>query len=78
MKPPDTCDVCGVDVPADEGVRTEVSKEGAMCPTAMVFHDPCYEQARQFWDIDAGSSCPVDPDFPETGMWDIPVADSRS
>ncbi|MGH9156208.1 MAG: hypothetical protein ACRD1K_10340 [Acidimicrobiales bacterium] len=78
MKPPDCCDVCGIDVPPDEGVRTEVSKEGAMCPTAMVFHDSCYVKAREFWDVDTDSACPVDPDFPETPTWEIPVADARS
>lgn len=77
MNPPDTCDVCGIDVPPDEGVRTEVSVENAMCPTAMVFHESCFEKASQFWDTNPGDSCPVDPEFPETGMWDIPVADAK-
>lgn len=78
MNPPDTCDVCGIDVRPDEGVRTEVSKEGAMCPTAMVFHDDCFEKAKSFWDVDSGTSCPVDDDLPGLGLWDIPVADSHS
>jgi len=78
MNPPDTCDVCGLDVAPDEGVRTEVSKEGAMCPTAMVFHDPCYTKAKEFWDLESGLSCPVEPDLPGLGAWDLPVADTAS
>lgn len=78
MKPPDLCDVCGVDVPPDEGVRAELSVGGAMCPTAMVFHDACYEQARHMWEPDPESSCSFDPLFPETGQWTPQPQDSQA
>lgn len=76
MNPSDTCDVCGIDVPPDQGVRTEVSVENAMCPTAMVFHDSCFEQARQFWDVEP-AACQIDPDFPEPPLWDVSAAGAQ-
>lgn len=69
MKAPDTCDVCGHTVPTDQGVRAELSVGGAMCPTAMVFHDACYEQAKGMWEPDPDSACSFDPMFPETAQW---------
>ena len=69
---PEQCDVCGVPVPADEMVKTELSVAGAMCPTAMTFHKACYDQASAMWQPDPDSYCTVDPLFPETGQWVLP------
>lgn len=69
MKPSETCEVCGGDVASDEGIRAELSVGQAMCPAAMVFHDACYEKARDMWQPDPELGCAVDPDFPETGRW---------
>lgn len=66
------CDVCARVVPEGEGVRAELSVAGAMCPSAMVFHQECYEQASELWQPDPDSYCAVDPDFPETGQWTRP------
>jgi hypothetical protein len=70
MQPPELCDVCGIDDPADEAVRDELTTaEAAMCPTPMVFHPACYEQASQMWRPDPDSYCTTDPEFPETAQW---------
>ncbi len=66
------CDVCGQDVPTDDMVKTELSVANAMCPTAMVFHQACFEKASALWEPDPDSYCTVDPLFPETGQWVLP------
>jgi len=66
------CDVCARVVPEGEGVRAELSVAGAMCPSPMVFHQECYEQASELWQPDPESYCTVDPRFPETGQWTLP------
>lgn len=64
------CDVCGLDVPAGEGVSSEVSVAGAMCPTPMAFHKACFEEASKMWTPDPDSYCLVDDRFPESQQWD--------
>lgn len=66
------CDVCGLNVAADDMVKSELSVLGAMCPTAMTFHKGCFEQASSMWKPDPDSYCTVDPLFPETGQWVLP------
>jgi len=66
------CDVCGLDVPAEDAVKAELTVAGAMCPTAMTFHKGCYEQAAVMWQPDPDSYCTVDERFPETGQWVLP------
>ncbi len=66
------CDVCAQVVPPGEGVRAELTVSGAMCPSPMVFHDECYELAKDLWQPDPDSYCSVDPEFPETGQWTLP------
>lgn len=66
------CDVCAQVVPPDDAVRAELSVAGAMCPSPMVFHKDCYEQASVLWQPDPDSYCTVDPLFPETGQWTLP------
>jgi len=72
------CDVCGrvVDDPND-AVRAELTASGAMCPSAMTFHQACYERASSMWQPDPESYCTVDPLFPETGQWNQAQAESE-
>ncbi|MGH9183163.1 MAG: hypothetical protein ACRDZ9_05030 [Acidimicrobiales bacterium] len=63
------CDVCGGEVDPSEAQRAELSVGSMMCPTAMVFHPACYEQASDLWQPDPDSTCTVDPAFPESGRW---------
>ncbi len=72
MKAVDLCDLCGSEVPPDQGFRGELSAPTAMCPTPMAFHDECWEKASALWQPDADSLCSVDPLFPETGQWTTP------
>ena len=73
------CDVCGQPVPPEEAYRAELTVSGAMCPSPMTFHPPCYERASSLWQPDPDSYCTVDPLFPETAQWSTPVeADDRS
>ena len=69
MKPPELCDVCGLNVSTEEAVRAELAPPELMCPTAMVFHPACYEQASEMWKPDPDSTCVVDTMFPETAQW---------
>ncbi len=62
-----TCDVCGLEVPAGEGIQAEVSVSQMICPTSMTFHPACYDQAMALWQPD--DSCSLDPDFPEMQAW---------
>lgn len=71
------CDVCGLDVPADDMVKAELTVAGAMCPTAMTFHKGCYEKAAVMWQPDPDSYCTVDDRFPETGQWVLPEQAQR-
>lgn len=73
MKATDLCDVCGREVPPDQGHRAELSAGASMCPTPMAFHDECWEQAAAMWQPDPDSLCVVDPLFPETGQWTTPA-----
>lgn len=65
-----TCDVCAQPVSEDELFQTELTAQGATCPTMMSFHRACYEAAAELW-IPEGpdSTCRVDPLFPETAQW---------
>ena len=67
--PGDQCDLCGLEVPADQGHRAELSVGSSMCPTPMAFHDDCWEKASALWQPDPDYACDVDPRFPETGQW---------
>ena len=69
LSPPETCDVCGLDVFAGEVYKAEVSVEGAMCPTPMTFHQACWEKASAMWEPDPDSYCIVDNEYPETQQW---------
>ena len=64
------CDVCAQPVSEDELFQTELTAQGATCPTMMSFHRACYEAASEMW-IPEGpeSTCRVDPLFPETAQW---------
>ena len=73
IKPVELCDVCGVPVPAEEAVKVELSAADAMCPTPMTFHKDCSEKASEIWQPDPDSYCTVDPEFPETQQWSIPI-----
>lgn len=64
----DICDVCGLPVPPEEAVKTEVSASQSMCPTSMTLHQACYEKASGIWQPD-DSYCGIDPDFPEMAEW---------
>ncbi len=68
------CEVCGLDVEAEVAVKAEMSVAGAMCPTPMIFHPVCYEQAKGMWQPDPDSYCLVDTRFPETQRWTDPDA----
>ena len=72
MKPPELCDVCGGEVPPAEAYRAELTAASSMCPTPMLFHQSCYEQASTIWQPDPDSYCTVDPEFPETQQWTLP------
>jgi hypothetical protein len=65
-----TCDACGQEVTPDDCFQTELTAQGATCPTMMSFHHACYEAAASLW-IPEGpdSTCRVDPLFPETAQW---------
>ncbi len=65
-----TCDVCAQPVTEDDCFTTELTAQGATCPTMMSFHRACYEAASSLW-IPEGpdSTCRVDPLFPETAQW---------
>lgn len=69
MKAPDLCDLCGAEVPPDEGHRAELSVGASMCPTPMAFHDQCWVQASHLWQPDPDSTCTTDPLYPETAQW---------
>jgi hypothetical protein len=72
------CDVCGLDVPADDMVKAELVINNAICPTAMTFHTACYEQASVLWKPDPDSYCTADPLFPETSKWLPEPEDARA
>ncbi len=73
FQPSDLCDVCGGEVPPGEAVKEELSAADAMCPTPMVFHRQCYDQASAIWQPDPDSYCTTDPMFPETQRWTVPA-----
>ena len=64
------CDVCAQPVSKDDCIQTELTAQGATCPTMMSFHLACFEAASAMW-IPEGpdSTCRVDPLFPETAQW---------
>lgn len=72
MQPVEVCEICGTDVDATNVVRAEVSVGGIMCPSNMVMHQACYEQAESVLKPDAEAACLVDPDFPEMEQWSFP------
>lgn len=65
-----TCDVCGQTVTPADSYNTELTAQGATCPTSMTMHQACYEAASALWvPEDPDSTCTYDPLFPETGQW---------
>jgi hypothetical protein len=64
------CDVCAQPLSQDDCFTTELTAQGATCPTMMSFHRACYDAASSLW-IPEGpdSTCRVDPLFPETAQW---------
>lgn len=66
------CDVCGGEVPPEEAVTADLSAADAMCPSPMVLHKACRDQASAMWQPDPDSYCTVDPEFPETAQWTVP------
>jgi hypothetical protein len=64
------CDMCALPISEEELFQTELTAQGATCPTMMAFHRACYEAAAELW-IPEGedSTCRVDPLFPETAQW---------
>ena len=64
------CDMCALPVSEDDCYTTELTAQGATCPTMMSMHQACYEAAASLW-IPEGpdSTCRVDPLFPETAQW---------
>lgn len=65
-----TCDICGQNVSPEDSYSTELTAQGATCPTAMTMHRACYEAASELWQPeDPDSTCTYDPLFPETGQW---------
>lgn len=65
-----SCDMCGQPVSKDDYITTELTTQGATCPTTMTLHQACYEAAASLW-VPEGpdSTCRVDPLFPETAQW---------
>ncbi len=63
------CDVCAQPVSEDDCFQTELTAQGATCPTMMSFHRACYEAASSLW-IPEGpdSTCRVHPLFTETAQ----------
>lgn len=72
-QPPVICEVCALDVDPEVAVKAEMTVAGAMCPSAMIFHPGCYEQAKAMWQPDPDSYCLVDTRFPETMRWTDPA-----
>lgn len=70
MRLAEPCDVCGVDVAADEAVRAELTAGEMMCPTSMVFHPACHEEASRMWQPDPDSTCTFDVEYPQTQRWE--------
>lgn len=64
------CDMCFQPVTEDDCYQTELTAQGATCPTMMTMHHACYEAAASLW-VPEGpdSTCRVDPLFPETAQW---------
>ncbi|MFP5318428.1 MAG: hypothetical protein ACLGI2_09040 [Acidimicrobiia bacterium] len=64
------CDMCFRPVSSDDCYQTELTAQGATCPTMMTMHHACYEAAASLW-VPEGedSTCRVDPLFPETAQW---------
>ncbi len=64
------CDMCARPVSEDDCYTTELTAQGATCPTMMTMHRACFEAASSLW-IPEGpdSTCRVDPLFPETAKW---------
>ncbi|MBW3562828.1 MAG: hypothetical protein KY437_10070 [Actinobacteria bacterium] len=69
MGPTETCEACGRDVAPEEARRAELTVGDMMCPTPMVFHEECYEQASGVWEASGTSCSSPDPEFPETERW---------
>lgn len=64
------CDMCGLTLTPEDTYNTELTAQGATCPTAMTLHQSCYEAASALWQPDEdGMTCEADPLFPETGQW---------
>ncbi len=64
------CDICGKDVAPGDAHNTELTAQGATCPTALTMHQACYEAASELWvPEDPDNTCNYDPLFPETGQW---------
>ncbi|MGQ0743276.1 MAG: hypothetical protein ACT4OS_02850 [Acidimicrobiales bacterium] len=76
--PPVMCEVCGLDVDPAEVIRAEMAVAGAMCPSPMAFHPPCFEAAKVMWEPDPDSYCLRDDRFPETMQWDVVPSGSDS
>lgn len=68
-----TCDVCGQVVTPQDSYSTELTAQGATCPTAMTLHQSCYEAASSLWvpedPEDDDATCTYDSRFPQTGQW---------
>lgn len=74
-----SCDMCGQPVSKDDYITTELTAQGATCPTTMTLHQACYEAAASLWvPEDADSTCNVDPLFPETAQWTYAQAEADS
>lgn len=72
------CDVCGLTVDPAEAIYSEVSVAGAMCPSPMAFHKPCFEAASVMWTPDPDSYCQIDNRFPESQKWDHLQAEAEA
>jgi hypothetical protein len=64
------CDMCFQPVSEEDCFQTELTAQGATCPTMMTLHHACYEAAASLW-VPEGpdSTCRVDPLYPETAQW---------
>jgi len=69
IHPDELCEACGRVVSGEDAFRAELAVSEAMCPSAMVFHQECYEKAAHLWKPDPESSCTYDTRFPETTQW---------
>lgn len=67
--PTEICEACSAPVDSADAYRAELTVGDMMCPSPMVFHRDCYEQAKHLWQPNPDSICVSDPEYPETQQW---------